>query len=237
MSQSMVKSRAEDRFYPVLCDKITRLMEAVFCFGERKMICPHCGKNTEEPPEEEKSGSWFTSKPLAPEPRTKKIVARKPFNDLDWRITRGRIKRRDGYQCARCKTKEGLTVHHIVPRDDGGGDHDGNLITLCEECHNYVELACLTLRSEIIGSYDEKVYDAMNNQYRTIKNYGDDVEYRPPWHQRVYGGAKGDTQRQNTKPDYSRLYGPMYEISMLVSQGIWFPCVDMNFCTVEDYEK
>ena len=32
MSQSMVILRAENRFYPVLCDKTTRLMEAVFCY-------------------------------------------------------------------------------------------------------------------------------------------------------------------------------------------------------------
>ncbi len=44
---------------------------------------------------------------------------------------------RDGYQCQKCKTKEGkLHVHHIVFRSDVGTNVPSNLITLCEPCHD-----------------------------------------------------------------------------------------------------
>ena len=41
--------------------------------------------------------------------------------------------------CSDCKTcsakSDCLTVHHIVPVSDGGGDELTNLITLCTNCH------------------------------------------------------------------------------------------------------
>lgn len=44
---------------------------------------------------------------------------------------------RDGYQCQKCKTKEGkLHVHHIMFKSNGGTNAPTNLITLCDDCHN-----------------------------------------------------------------------------------------------------
>lgn len=46
------------------------------------------------------------------------------------------ILERDGYSCKTCSVQSDyLTVHHIVPVSDGGGDELNNLITLCTECH------------------------------------------------------------------------------------------------------
>jgi hypothetical protein len=46
---------------------------------------------------------------------------------------------RDGKRCALCQITRNLTIHHILPRQDGGGDEMDNLITLCSKCHDLVE--------------------------------------------------------------------------------------------------
>jgi len=59
-------------------------------------------------------------------------------------------------RCQRCgrhfQYGHGLTVHHIRPRADGGGDNLGNLITLCTRCHDWVEGRGLRSRAAIMGS-------------------------------------------------------------------------------------
>ncbi len=48
-----------------------------------------------------------------------------------------RIMARDGWRCAvpTCTSRRELHVHHIVPRSQGGGDEETNLITLCVAHH------------------------------------------------------------------------------------------------------
>lgn len=49
---------------------------------------------------------------------------------------------RDGNKCCRCGcvgSRRYLSAHHIIPREEGGGDHLENLITLCDPCHDIVE--------------------------------------------------------------------------------------------------
>ena len=48
---------------------------------------------------------------------------------------RRRILVRDDWRCQRCGRREGLDVHHIVSRAQGGSDQERNLITLCRSCH------------------------------------------------------------------------------------------------------
>lgn len=57
-----------------------------------------------------------------------------------WRKTLDReirqlVLRRDKRRCTECHSKEGLHVHHVKARKDGGGDEIDNLTTLCELCH------------------------------------------------------------------------------------------------------
>lgn len=37
-----------------------------------------------------------------------------------------------------CGVIEGLEVHHIIPRSQGGPDEEWNLITLCHKHHNLI---------------------------------------------------------------------------------------------------
>lgn len=48
---------------------------------------------------------------------------------------RKEVYRRDGFRCALCDSTDGLQIHHIKPRGQGGADHPMNLITLCWRCH------------------------------------------------------------------------------------------------------
>lgn len=56
-----------------------------------------------------------------------------------WPARRAKVFKRDNLCCRMCESKHDLTAHHIVPRDDGGGDHLGNLVTLCRKHHDYIE--------------------------------------------------------------------------------------------------
>jgi hypothetical protein len=47
-----------------------------------------------------------------------------------------KILQRDGYKCRCCKSRQNLTVHHVVFRSQGGDDAPWNLLTLCNECHH-----------------------------------------------------------------------------------------------------
>ncbi len=51
------------------------------------------------------------------------------------RKTRFEVYERDGFQCALCGCRDGLQIHHAVPRRVGGSDFAENLITLCSKCH------------------------------------------------------------------------------------------------------
>ena len=48
------------------------------------------------------------------------------------------ILKRDGWRCQGCGSLRGLEVHHIQRRSQSGDDSDGNLITLCSDCHRAI---------------------------------------------------------------------------------------------------
>jgi 5-methylcytosine-specific restriction endonuclease McrA len=48
---------------------------------------------------------------------------------------RKEILERDGWRCQACGSTAGLEVHHIQHRSQQGDDSDGNLMTLCADCH------------------------------------------------------------------------------------------------------
>ncbi len=50
-------------------------------------------------------------------------------------LSRANVFRRDGYQCSYCGCRTNLTLDHVVPRSQGGGDAWENLTTACHECN------------------------------------------------------------------------------------------------------
>lgn len=45
------------------------------------------------------------------------------------------VYKRDRYRCALCDSTDGLQVHHVIPRGQGGSNNIQNLITLCWRDH------------------------------------------------------------------------------------------------------
>lgn len=94
--------------------------------------------------------------PLKPKRRKQgKREAEQFRNRYAWRKKRQEIRARDYHLCRYCLergvfTCEGLAVHHIVPLEERPelGLEDGNLITLCESCHEAAERG--TLGREIL---------------------------------------------------------------------------------------
>ena len=106
------------------------------------------------------------------------------MNRAEWRELRKKVLTRDSNTCQRCekysKSSKGLSVHHIIPRDEGGADLPNNLITLCHKCHDFVELKEYRNRAEIIGSMelDEPEVPEIQEPEST------------DWHVWVYGGGR-----------------------------------------------
>jgi len=48
------------------------------------------------------------------------------------------VLKRDGWRCQQCGSRTNLQVHHIQLRSQSGDDAEGNLITLCSECHDQI---------------------------------------------------------------------------------------------------
>ena len=76
-----------------------------------------------------------------------------------WNV-REYVLHRDNHTCQYCKGKSGdkiLNVHHIVSRKTGGNS-PGNLITLCETCHNDYHKGKIKLSIKKNKSYKDLTY-------------------------------------------------------------------------------
>lgn len=101
---------------------------------------------------------------------------------VDWEHVSKIVKSRDKNTCKSCGLKVGLTIHHIIPRDDGGTELLSNLITLCSDCHNRIEELEIKNKSEIIGFKKRKYIP------KAPRDKNDDISV--DWRSWVYGGYK-----------------------------------------------
>lgn len=60
----------------------------------------------------------------APRPRANRVT----------RATKHRVWTRAGSACEGCGARDGLAVHHVVPRSKGGSNREGNLKLYCRTC-------------------------------------------------------------------------------------------------------
>ena len=47
---------------------------------------------------------------------------------IPYPVRRG-VYKRDGWRCALCDSTDGIQIHHVIPRGEGGSDFPENLIT------------------------------------------------------------------------------------------------------------
>jgi 5-methylcytosine-specific restriction endonuclease McrA len=76
------------------------------------------------------------------------------YNNHHWNAARRAARKRDGYKCVQCGSKEHLEVNHIVPclgkhHEAGCWHHLSNLETLCHEHHVVV-----TRQQKAAGLFD-----------------------------------------------------------------------------------
>jgi hypothetical protein len=81
----------------------------------------------------------------------------------DWERAREAVLEREGYECRFCgigdekhrqEHTNGLDVHHIIPRRDGGGNSQRNLVALCRSCHKTMESLHAQAMGEIVQEQD-----------------------------------------------------------------------------------
>ena len=72
------------------------------------------------------------------------------LNTIEWKIKSHEIKKRDGYKCQICGTRQNLNVHHVQYEPDLlAWQYPSNYyITLCENCHLY-EHSIIDNRSDL----------------------------------------------------------------------------------------
>jgi hypothetical protein len=48
------------------------------------------------------------------------------------------VLKRDGWKCRICKSRANLHAHHVLFRGRGGDDIRGNLLSVCDFCHDSI---------------------------------------------------------------------------------------------------
>ena len=107
----------------------------------------------------------------------------------NWDELRSTVIRLYDNYCLRCDiqyAKKDLTVHHMIPRDEGGSNDITNLVPLCPDCHDFVEIEGLKTKADIQGSYEDEI-----PKQKELKHSGKKENFvRPSWHAHVYGGDR-----------------------------------------------
>ena len=82
------------------------------------------------------------------------------------------VRRRDRYRCQvkGCQRRSRLSIHHIIPRQEGGGDNPENLILLCEHHHNLIELEGIRNRA-LIENYPDEPPEVNEPEEHTVSSY------------------------------------------------------------------
>jgi predicted HNH restriction endonuclease len=114
-----------------------------------------------------------------------------------WANIRSLVISRDNRTCTSCEKTfpaKDLTVHHVVPRREGGSDELDNLVTLCPPCHDEIEGLDFRTKISIAGykadpAKNKESYLRELSEERRLMHERLDAE-RPEWHKYVYGGQK-----------------------------------------------
>ena len=92
-----------------------------------------------------------------------------------WEKTRQQVLQRDNHECRFCGVSDeahrdehgqGLDVHHVIPRADGGNDSPRNLAALCRSCHRTMETLHAQAIGEHVDNYDRSL-EGINQIYRS----------------------------------------------------------------------
>jgi len=89
----------------------------------------------------------------------------KPFTEE----LREKVKDRDGWQCVICEGETHLHVHHKIPRDKGGVNHNDNLVTLCSSCHKVIETADTQQAfNKCMANYQKNKHQSLKPNHQSV---------------------------------------------------------------------
>lgn len=117
------------------------------------------------------------------------------YETPEWKKLRRACMKHDKYRCQRCKVHfpygRNLTAHHIVPLREDGKSSLRNLVSLCEKCHNFVEINNIRSLYRIKNSAfveDQTVLITIEREQIIAEQVEDwnDID----WRIIVYGGIK-----------------------------------------------
>jgi len=118
------------------------------------------------------------------------------LNDTRWKLKANNIRKRDNHECQVCGAKKKqLDVHHIryVSGREAWDYDDGDLVTLCHECHEEIH-DCQDFENLIEGGY---YYDKTLEGVGVVeRKYSNSVEFHACWTEVA----------QNEGEDHGRLY-------------------------------
>lgn len=88
--------------------------------------------------------------------------------------------------CFICRTRVGVGIHHILPQADGGDDSPINLVSLCSECHDYVEIhtSIPRTRADVLAVGMERI--DVDSRRRRCKNINCDRPFTSLRKDQVY---------------------------------------------------
>lgn len=89
------------------------------------------------------------------------------------------IYHRDGFLCAHCYTKDGLSLHHI---DRKGGNRPDNLVTLCMACNQREETnpcdTCARWFRVVVGRPLDRAEGLRLAKAKWPERYAQEAKYR-----------------------------------------------------------
>jgi len=119
------------------------------------------------------------------------------MNEDEWLKLKKQCLKQYKYTCYRCESVNnsgrGMTAHHIIPRSEGGSDDPFNLVALCNECHDAVEISDARSLVDIIACYEGGHIEPVKQLIGTKENGESFV--RPSWHRWVYGGSRHEQSK------------------------------------------
>lgn len=106
-------------------------------------------------------------------------------------VPRSDVLQRDNYICQSCRKRfraNMLSVHHILPRAESGTNDMLNLITLCNPCHDMIEIAEPPIRTKQEILFHKQSLDELDEDCKEIDDR--DNNRKKDWYKWVYGSGK-----------------------------------------------
>jgi 5-methylcytosine-specific restriction endonuclease McrA len=105
-------------------------------------------------------------------------------NQKDYYNVKAYVLHRDGYKCQHCRGKskdKKLHAHHVIWKSNGGTDEPGNLLTMCETCHDDLHKGLLKLSGKRSKTKHATEIGIVKSQLKKLWNFEECFGYETKW--------------------------------------------------------